>query len=90
MKKSSDLDLPPVLKRRVEGPVMTLANIQKDMFSRFTNRDQPPILARRSAEKCLSLQEIMDEIELLTTEKDAEEVKLEPEVLSRNFSHNSA
>ena len=61
-KKSYEMDLPPVLARRLEGSTLTLASLHKPFHRRL--RDRPPTF-KRSTEKTLFLKEILDKFEMI-------------------------
>lgn len=77
------MDLPPVLARRVEGPIMSLNSLQKNNLILPQRGDAPPTMKRSTEEPArrLSLDEILidlDDLEDLGADFLNETVGLEP------------
>lgn len=63
---SNMVDLPPVLTRRVEGPILTLRSLNfRPRQQCWTRGDSPPTPVKRSTEEQFSLEEILSKIDML-------------------------
>ena len=82
LKKTSDMDLPPVLTRRFEGPILSLNSLQTNsLFLQPRRGDSPPVMKRSTEKPTITLDKILnniDQLENLDSVFSDDEILLEP------------